>query len=61
MTKNKNKGTQFTETIKINFSKLFISFAVMILMFSIAYYFNLSFAVVLGIVAIIIGLALSLY
>jgi hypothetical protein len=61
MTKNKNKRTQFIENIKINFSKLFISFAVMILMFSIAYYFNLPFAVVLGIIAIIIGLALSLY
>jgi small-conductance mechanosensitive channel len=61
MTKNKSKGAQFTETIKINFSKLFISFAVMILMFSIAYYFNLSFVAILGIIAIIIGLALSLY
>jgi len=61
MTKNKNKGAQFTENIKINFSKLFISFAVMILMFSIAYYFKIPFAAVLGIVAIIIGLALSLY
>jgi hypothetical protein len=61
MTKNKSKGTHFTETIKINFSKLFISLAIMIFMFSIAYYFKLPFAAVLGIIAIIIGLALSLY
>jgi hypothetical protein len=61
MAKSKNRRVQSTEAIKINTSKLFISFAIMILMFSIAYYFNLPFAAVLGIVTTIIGLAFSLY